>query len=179
MLKKTLILCFTLATLAGCSTPYQKSGLGGGYTDMALNENTYLVSFRGNGLTTAGTVRKYLLRRSAELTLQKGYDYFIILHDNTSVSRQLAQTPTIVQSQSYGNAQAFGYGNTNYFNHHSSSALSMSGYENSSTASTINPGTQYEIRKYTSSATIQMLKDNKTYQQALNAKIILENFQNK
>lgn len=62
--------------LAGCMAAYQPDGMGGGYTDEKLDEDTYLVSFRGNGYTPEGAVLKYFLYRCAELTLAQGYAYF-------------------------------------------------------------------------------------------------------
>ncbi len=65
-----------LALLSACMTPYQPKGMTGGYTDQKLDENTYLVSFQGNGNTPSGVVAKYFLYRCAELTLERGYVYF-------------------------------------------------------------------------------------------------------
>ncbi len=73
-----------LAT-TGCamsSTPYQPLGAGtrvsGGYSDIRIDETHYRVSFSGNRLTSRERVESYLLFRAAELTLLKGYDYFVI-----------------------------------------------------------------------------------------------------
>lgn len=73
-----------LATM-GCttsSTPYQPLNAGsrvsGGYSDLRIDETHYRVTFAGNRLTSRERVESYLLFRAAELTLLKGYDYFII-----------------------------------------------------------------------------------------------------
>jgi hypothetical protein len=63
----------------GCATTYQPVGFTGGYTDQRLDDNTVQVSFRGNGFTAPETVHTYLLRRCAELTLQDGYNYFVLV----------------------------------------------------------------------------------------------------
>ena len=168
MLKKYFMLALTSCLLISCVSPYQPSGLGGGYTDMALNEDTYFVTFRGNGNTSAETVQNYVLRRSAELTISKGYKYFIILNGGTDVNTQLVQTPTTVQTQSFGSVQGSGYSYGNNFNY--------SGYGNSNSSTTINPGTQYEVDRYKSGATIKMLYNNKNYPQAFDAAIILSNY---
>ena len=65
-----------VALLSACMTPYQPKGMTGGYTDQKLDEDTYLVSFQGNGNTPSGVVAKYFLYRCAELTLERGYVYF-------------------------------------------------------------------------------------------------------
>ena len=74
-LKVALGACL-LITLAGCMTAYQPHGLTGGYKEQKLDEDTYLVSFYGNGHTPRGVVLKYFLYRCAELTLDRGYAYF-------------------------------------------------------------------------------------------------------
>jgi hypothetical protein len=66
--------------LAGCSTAYQPNGVSGGYTDQVRSSNTAQVSFRGNGLTPPETVHSYILRRCAEVTLEDGYSYFVLVH---------------------------------------------------------------------------------------------------
>ena len=73
MRKAIILLVFFLS---GCITPYQKMGLGGGYSDMALSEDTYKVTFRGNSDTSQEYVQNMLLRRCAEITIQNGYKYF-------------------------------------------------------------------------------------------------------
>jgi len=52
----------------GCATAYQAKGFRGGYNDIQLDENTFRVSFRGNGFTSQDTVITYLLYRCAEIT---------------------------------------------------------------------------------------------------------------
>jgi hypothetical protein len=73
-----LIFLLPLMTLA-CTTPYQKLGKRGGYSEQRISENVYLVSFQGNTRTKDEVVYKNFLRRCAELTLEKGYQYFNIL----------------------------------------------------------------------------------------------------
>ena len=62
--------------LGGCATAYQPEGSTGGYKDVKLADDTYRVSFFGNGYTSRPVVLKYFLYRCAELTLQHGYTYF-------------------------------------------------------------------------------------------------------
>lgn len=86
----------------GCamsSTPYQPLGAGsrvsGGYSDIRIDETHYRVSFAGNRLTSRERVESYLLFRAAELTLLKGYDYFIIEDREVDhqIERQLRRDP--------------------------------------------------------------------------------------
>ena len=78
----------TLMT-AGCATetayrPATGSGFARtGYSDRQIETNRYVVSFSGNSYTSRDTVEKYLLYRAAELTLQNGYDHFIMADRQT------------------------------------------------------------------------------------------------
>ena len=70
-----------LGVLAGCGqpTPYQPAVDGYGYSEQQIEDNRYRVSFAGNDLTPAQTVQNNLLYRAAELTLDRGYDYFTVV----------------------------------------------------------------------------------------------------
>lgn len=84
-----LIPAFLLAgTLAGCvtATPYQSLQGGFGYADQKLESNRHRVSFAGNASTPRETVENYVLYRAAELTLDQGYDYFVL--SSTSTERE-------------------------------------------------------------------------------------------
>ena len=67
--------------LAGCATAYQPDGVSGGYADRLLSDNTALVSFRGNRFSTPETLHAYLLRRCADVTLQNGFNYFVLVNN--------------------------------------------------------------------------------------------------
>jgi hypothetical protein len=74
------------AMLTACATSYQSNGLMGGYSEKQLKENVFEVKFGGNGLTTRQRATDFALLRSAELTLERGYNYFVII-DNQRVLR--------------------------------------------------------------------------------------------
>jgi hypothetical protein len=69
------------AVLAGCvtPTPYGPAARPGGpgYAETAIESNRYRVTFNANA---GGRQRAedFALRRAAELTLQQGYDWFIV-----------------------------------------------------------------------------------------------------
>jgi hypothetical protein len=79
-----MILAVAAFFAAGCATAYQPHGLTGGYTGRQIDDNTVYVTFRGNGFTPEETVHTYLLRRCAEITLQHGFNYFVIVRPNVS-----------------------------------------------------------------------------------------------
>lgn len=87
MRRYTLALIFTL--LAGC-TPYAKNNwFLGGYDETQLDDYVYQVTFRGNKYTSMQRAIDYTLLRCAELTLEKGMRYFVLLdsqaRENTSI----------------------------------------------------------------------------------------------
>src|SRR5262245_44765578 len=81
----TLMLAVAAAGLAtACastpSTPYQQANAKDrhGYSEQPIDANRMRLTFSGNSETDLTTVKKYVLFRAAETTLQHGYDYFII-----------------------------------------------------------------------------------------------------
>jgi hypothetical protein len=89
-----------LAAVAACATPtpYQPLGapgnrVSGGFAEQQIEANRFRVTFAGNEMTTRQTVETYLLYRSAQLTAQQGYDWFVTddretdRHTNTYVDR--------------------------------------------------------------------------------------------
>lgn len=76
------VTAFLFSACSTTSTPYQplsaSSRVAGGFSDTRVAEGHYLVTFAGNTLTSRETVESYLLYRAAELTLEQGYDWFVI-----------------------------------------------------------------------------------------------------
>jgi hypothetical protein len=106
---KLLIVTVT-ALLYGCATPYQKQGFAGGYSEAQLNTNVFRVSFKGNGYTSREKAADLALLRSADLALQNGYRYFVIIDKNNYSQNSLYKTPTT----SYTNVNVYGAGNFAY-----------------------------------------------------------------
>ena len=99
--------------LAGCATPtpYQPNLPGqaatGGYSEIRVEPDRWRVNFAGNSLTSRETVEGYLLYRSAELTLQQGYDWFTIVDRETNRDRRTYVEPDPFYRPWYG--PSFGY----------------------------------------------------------------------
>lgn len=75
------VLCALALAACATPTPYQSAapaGGGYGYAEQRIEANRYTISFNGNALTEREQVENYLLYRAAELTLDQGYDYFIV-----------------------------------------------------------------------------------------------------
>jgi hypothetical protein len=101
------------AGLAACATPtpYQPNIRGqatsGGYSEVQIEPDRFRVTFSGNSLTSRETVEGYLLFRAAELTLQKGYDWFTIVDRETDKTTRTYVDPDPFYRPWYG--PSFGY----------------------------------------------------------------------
>lgn len=88
-MKRILMVAAACLSLAACATatPYQplttKGPATGGYTEVKVNDDRFRVSFAGNSLTSRETVERYLLFRSAEVTLAQGFDWFALADRHT------------------------------------------------------------------------------------------------
>ena len=80
--------------MVGCATPYQPLGFTGGYSELPLSDNVFKVSFAGNGYTGRNTVADYALLRSAEVSLSKGYRYFIVTDERSYSDHSTFTTPS-------------------------------------------------------------------------------------
>lgn len=91
----TLVLVSALGIPAcGKLTLYQPATDEHGYAEQQLEENRYRVTFSGNSLTSRETVENYLLFRSAQITLECGYDCFVVVEKDIerSVTHHLSVT---------------------------------------------------------------------------------------
>ena len=104
------LLASAMLVVAGCVTetayrPATGSGFErAGYSDRMIEPNRFMVSFAGNSYTSRDTVERYLLYRSAELTVQQGYDYFILSDRNTDKRTRTYATPSFA-----GGPYGYGY----------------------------------------------------------------------
>ena len=137
-----------ILTLSGCATPYQPDGYGGGYSEMALAKDMYQVNFSGNGYTSENTVESMLLRRCAELTIEKQYKYFVILQSNSQDNQSDYQMPTTVNTYGYG----------------------------LNSESDISGGNTIVSDRYSTKVIIKMLNSNKGISDAFDANVVLSNF---
>ena len=67
--------------VSSCSTPYQSYGVAvGGYTETQISETVWKVSAAGNAVTSSLKLNDYALLRASELTINKGYKYFVVVN---------------------------------------------------------------------------------------------------
>jgi hypothetical protein len=74
--------------VASCAAPYQARGWGAGYEETKIDGNTFKVTYVDDDPNNVDT---YDLYRCAELTLEQGYDYFIITEHDGNVATNVHQ----------------------------------------------------------------------------------------
>lgn len=122
-MKTIVALFFAVFLLQGCATGYKSSGFTGGYSETQLEEGVYQVSFRGNAYTSADKAADFTLMRSAELTMEKGYKYFVIIDSQSHTEHSSYTTPQTSETNirlntsgntTYGTATTNTYGGQTY-----------------------------------------------------------------
>jgi hypothetical protein len=88
------------------ATPYQpvahNNPAGGGYSDQQVEDNRFRVTFSGNSMTSRQTVETYLLYRAAQLTTERGFDWFEMAdrntekNSNTYIDQPLVLDPSVI-----------------------------------------------------------------------------------
>ncbi len=92
-LKFVVLLCAAFAVVS-CVTPglYQRADVRAGragYAETRLSDVAWRVEFVGDDFTSRETVETYLLYRSAELTVESGYDWFALSIPNISEETEI------------------------------------------------------------------------------------------
>jgi hypothetical protein len=79
---------------ASTETPYQTASGSSqhGFTEYQIENNRLRLTFSGNSSTEMETVKRYILYRAAEVTLERGYDYFIIVGRELESDREFRTT---------------------------------------------------------------------------------------
>ena len=95
---RKLAVCCLIPLLAGCSTLYQPAGWGGGYEDVRLAEDVFIVAFHGGSDMRPLQADEFALLRGAELTLRSGYEWFVITKRNEYLDVGTFTTPTYTES---------------------------------------------------------------------------------
>jgi hypothetical protein len=171
MKKIIFAFAFTAFFVCGCVTPYQPMGLEGGYSDVRLNKNTYLVRFKGNGFTDKYELGELILRRAADLTAQNGYRYFYINSGKQDVDSSVIYTPGKIETKENGNYNL--YGNRMGYNE------SYNGtYIGNSTTEITAPNYRV-VNRYSDTILIRMYQNQNKNQNFIEAKIILNKYSKK
>jgi hypothetical protein len=102
---KKLAFLYFLA-LASCATDYQPQGFTGGYSDFLTAPDEAVVTFHGNGYTSGERVGQMAALRCAEVTLEHGYRYFVLVGASNVSGTSSFTTPGYANT--YGSAFAAG-----------------------------------------------------------------------
>lgn len=100
MSSKAYIALISLLVLQSCAADYgPEETFGGitinGYKDALMDADTVIVTFDGNRSNSSHTLNSYVLYRAAEITIQNGYDHFIILSmSNSSMNVEVTSRGT-------------------------------------------------------------------------------------
>jgi len=102
----------TVAILSACATatPYQPLKAGEGYAEQKLEANRYRVAFAANSATPRQQAQDYVLLRAAELTLEQGYDYFVLTGQSTGREPRSSAFSVGLGGFSFGGGGAVGGG---------------------------------------------------------------------
>jgi hypothetical protein len=94
---RTFLLASLFAALATPAladpTPYQAAAVSAshiGYSEANIDAHHVRVSFSGNAETSRDAVEGFVLYRAAEITLLRGYDYFLVVDRNVETYTELA-----------------------------------------------------------------------------------------
>lgn len=157
LIKDRVILVSVLLFSAGCATGYHKQSWTGGYSESQLQEDVFRVAFKGNAYIDKEKVQDYLLLRCAEISIDHGFDYFVILGEENSTAVSSYTTPTNVSTQSTS------YGNANYSGRVSGNNLYGTGTYSQQTSgtATITGGDTYYFSKPRSNCVIKCFKGKK------------------
>ena len=105
-IRKSLAVLAAALALASCATAYQPRSMTGGYQERQLSEARWYVEFFGNGHTQRDTVFGFWLNRCAELTIEKGFDYFVFI---SKEPRSAEAESDIVRTAGKGGAPTYVY----------------------------------------------------------------------
>lgn len=89
-------IAFALAACASSGPRYMAADAPGdfGYYESVLDENRYRIAYKTEG-DDASLARDYALLRAAELTLERGYDWFEVVERDTDVEREEGHSHTV------------------------------------------------------------------------------------
>ena len=93
--------------ITACATPYGPSGGTGGYSHQQVSENSYVVTFTGNGYTTKERATDFALLRAAEIGDKLGFTHMVVAGEADQSTSRMVSLGAVTQT----NASAYSYGN--------------------------------------------------------------------
>ena len=82
-MKKLIIAILIPYLITGCATTYHQKNLFGGYSDQKFEKDVYQVGFDASLFTNSDVIEQYIQYRSAEIVVEKGYQFYTIIENYT------------------------------------------------------------------------------------------------
>ncbi|MDD5774133.1 MAG: hypothetical protein PHX78_11780, partial [bacterium] len=136
---KNIWMILIVFTLFGCATSYRSRGFNGGYSDTQLDTNVFRVTFNGNSNTTRERVNDFTLLRCAEVALNNGFEFFIIVDSSNSATYGTYTTPAtttthtdvnVSHNYAHADSEATTYGGQTFITTKPSSTNTIMCYKN-------------------------------------------------
>ena len=109
-----ILFIILLFLINSCATPYQPKSFGGGYSSIQLDKHIFKINFDGNGYSNKQRIEDFALLRSAQITLQNNFKYFVIIDKDNSTSYSTYTTPQTTTTT--GNISGYNYGYGSNYN---------------------------------------------------------------
>ena len=90
---KQIAAVLMVSLITACASPYRDMSFFGGVRVTMLSPEIAIVEASGNAYTSHSRIRDYLLLKSAEETLARGFDQFFVIQANQSESAFTLHTP--------------------------------------------------------------------------------------
>lgn len=104
----TIFAGFLLIAACATATPYGPADRSGyGFSEQRIEQGRFRITFRGNSSTPRETVENSLLYRAAELTVDQGFDYFVVEENDTEARTTLSTSGGPAFYGRYGFGQRF------------------------------------------------------------------------
>ena len=109
-----IVLLSTLILMEGCATSYQPKGLTGGFADRQISEDTFTITFQGNGFTSQDRSNELALVRAADVTIEHGFSYFEGLDMKAGMNTSYLEHPG--SASTYGHFSGKSYYSSTVYN---------------------------------------------------------------
>lgn len=94
MRSSSLFVWLLLLLLSACATAYTPSGWSGGFSSVQIDQNVFRVYFNGNASTSKERSKDFTLLRCADISLENGFRYFVIIKSEHDSKISTYTTPT-------------------------------------------------------------------------------------
>ncbi|MBI2094932.1 MAG: hypothetical protein HYT89_02055 [Candidatus Omnitrophica bacterium] len=108
-MQKNKVRLFTLlmAVLccSGCATGsyyYKYQGAAGGFSEVKIQDDLFKVAYSENQFVSPETAEDFALLRSADVAIQNGYKYFVILEQKSDVQKTSVDMPSYSTTMASG-----------------------------------------------------------------------------